>query len=161
MSDVRYVYVRNLPVGKVNPYVLPKATTDITVAYRFDDENQQVIYNSARRGKKDQFRRATGRAVATGRLTANPGSHPNATIPYSEVSTSGGPKYSLISQKIMDIFAPHMSKKKGKKPFTHWDLRNVIPALQEVPVPTQDVPAGVDGGAYYHSDFESSDEADE
>lgn len=135
MSDVRYVYVRNVPRKRSKK----GETTDITVAYRFDDENQQVVYNSAERGKKDFFRRATGRSVAGGRLKANPESHPNSTILYSEVSTTGGPKYNLISNRMQAIFGGN-NYGRAKKTLggyygsvTAAGIRNSVPELEVRP----------------------------
>lgn len=106
MSDTRYVYIYEKPQYVAKGRKKPKKgfRFPITVAYRFDDEEQRIVYNYAECGKKDHFCRRIGRTVASNRLAANPEKHTNKTLGYGEVSTSGGPKYSLISMALTNTF---------------------------------------------------------
>lgn len=102
-NDVRYIYVRE---GYENDD-LP--TGPITIAYRFNDEKGVVEFNTATCGKKDNFSRKVGRAVASGRLSANKSSHPNRSVPYGKVSGTDertntiGPKYNIIAGVLTDM----------------------------------------------------------
>lgn len=69
-DGIKLVYVRSQTNG----------TPDTTVAYKYDDEGQRIVFAKSFRSKKDQFNRKIGRAVAAGRLVGN---HNVEAIPYS------------------------------------------------------------------------------
>lgn len=93
-NEIRFVYVRDFQMdGETRP---------LTIAYRFNDEAQQIEYNSAACSPKDQFVKATGRLKATARLTKGV-KKPNGAIPYSAVSDDTGPKYNLIAAELHAI----------------------------------------------------------
>lgn len=87
MDDVRYVYVRNI-------------TRPVTIAYMFDDKDEQIVYNFAECSKKDQFIKSVGRAVATGRLLSDSHKHPSQRLPYVVTGT----KYNSIASALYDEF---------------------------------------------------------
>lgn len=89
---VRYVYV--------NPADHIKGRR-VTVAYTFDDESKQIVWNYAECSPKDRFAKKDGRMLAAGRLIVNQKTHPNLTVPYEAVSEMGkGPRYNLIAQEL-------------------------------------------------------------
>lgn len=86
-NEIRFVYVRT-------------NRRPTTIAYLFDDENKQIIYNSAACSEKDQFVKSVGRLKATKRLTLGV-KRANGTIPYEVVADeSGHPKYNLIAAEL-------------------------------------------------------------
>lgn len=68
-NAVRFVYVR-------------EPRKNITVAYKFDDENQCLVFNFAKCSPRDNFTRERGRTVASGRLLAQSTKHPNSCVGY-------------------------------------------------------------------------------
>jgi len=93
-SEIRFVYVRDYEEDGVN--------RPLTIAYRFNDEAEQIEFNTAKCSPKDQFVKATGRLKAAARLTKGK-VKPNGTIPYSMVSDGTGPKYNLIAAELHAI----------------------------------------------------------
>ena len=68
-NAVRFVYVRS-----------PRK--NITVAYKFDDENKAIVFNFAKCSPRDNFTRERGRTVASGRLLGQSAVHPNSVVGY-------------------------------------------------------------------------------
>jgi hypothetical protein len=173
MSDTRFVYVYERPQqqwygkGKPKP-VKGKFRFPITVAYRFDDEQQQIEYNYAECGKKDHFCRRIGRTVASNRLAANPENHANSFVKYGAVSTSGGPKYSMIARELVAIFGGDMGKQPIKKKTSVYARSAGIPAPQTVPLhdpfaaevyhTSEDEPSPELGRAYQEEFHDSDDD---
>lgn len=79
---IKYVYARG---GKGK---------EIAFAYRFDDVNKRIIYNTARCSKRDQFDKSIGRTIAAERLELNRANHPNQVASYDAI---GGDRYNLIA----------------------------------------------------------------
>lgn len=91
---IRYVYVMAADMG----------THIYTVAYTFDDEGKQIIWNYAECSPKDRFVKSMGRTLAAGRLIANSKTHRNKVVPYSECSESVdgvmAPRYHRIAEEL-------------------------------------------------------------
>lgn len=94
MSDVRFVYVR-------------EKNNNLTIAYEFDDEHEQIVFNTAKCCKRDTFVKATGRAIAAGRLKAKSLIHPNQSIAYTDIP--GGASYGAIAAEFYTRYSRETS----------------------------------------------------
>ncbi len=91
-NETRFVYVR-------------QNKRPVTIAYRFNDERGVVEYNYALCGKRDNFSKKIGRAVATGRLNTDSVKSPNSAVSYDMVSEDGKPRYNLIAAHLYFLFS--------------------------------------------------------
>ena len=73
-DGIKLVYTRSQTGGQLGKI------QNITVAYRYDDAGQRIVFAKAFQSKKDQHNRKIGRAVAAGRLNGNSNVE---SIPYS------------------------------------------------------------------------------
>jgi hypothetical protein len=93
-SNVRYVYVR-------------EPRKNITIAYRFDDETNKLVYNFAACSPRDNFTRERGRTVATGRLLSESQKHPNSVVSYDLLTDdrTGKVSYKTIAGFLFGQFS--------------------------------------------------------
>jgi pantothenate kinase type III len=84
MSQTKFVYLRN-------------KRKNITIAYKFDDEKGQIVFNSAQCNKLDTFVKAAGRHIAAARLENNRKETPNRTASYKEI---GSDRYVAIANYL-------------------------------------------------------------
>lgn len=91
-KEIRFVYVK--------PTKKRRGIT--TVAYRFNDTDKCIEYNSARCSTNDQFNKHTGRVKACGRLLSG---KTNGSIPYESVANENGtPRYAYITAELISRF---------------------------------------------------------
>lgn len=91
---IRYVYINPADTGE----------RTVTVAYTFDDEGKQIIWNYSECSPGDRFVKAHGRTLAAGRLIANSKTHRNSVMPYAECSEEVegvmAPRYNKIAEEL-------------------------------------------------------------
>lgn len=98
-NAVRFVYVRS-----------PRK--NITIAYKFDDENKAVVFNFAKCSPRDNFTRERGRTVASGRLLSQSTKHPNSVVGYDLLmdEAKGKVSYKKIAGFLFNQFQPGDTK---------------------------------------------------
>lgn len=92
-TNVRYVYVR-------------QPRKNVTIAYKFDDTNKALVFNSAKCSPRDNFTRERGRMVAAGRLLTESSKQPNSVVAYTLLANEEGKvTYKNIAGYLYSQFA--------------------------------------------------------
>jgi hypothetical protein len=93
-NDIRFTHIRDV----VDSALGPLSKGGATVAWKYDDANQRIVYSVALCSRKDNFCRRTGRAVSAGRLTKS-----SASVPYSVLTTrENGPSFKEVANYFFE-----------------------------------------------------------